>query len=71
MHEPIPQALLLNSPTNVQHIRSQHTRHWLTTGTPMCNDGRQLPIAQPTTQPHHLCQRCRALYHNEITRRKA
>jgi hypothetical protein len=63
--EHVPPALRLMAPTGVQHVRSRFTRHWDGIGTPMCNDGRQLPVASPDVAHGYLCRRCLVLYRKE------
>jgi hypothetical protein len=60
--EHVPAELRLMAHTGVIHVRSRFTRHWDGIGTPMCNDGRQLPIAPPDTGHGYLCRRCLTLY---------
>ena len=63
--EHVPADLRLMSPTGVLHVRSRFTRHWDGKGTPMCNDGKQLPVAPPDTGHGYLCRRCLSLYGKE------
>lgn len=65
--EHVPATDRLMAPTGVLHVRSSHTRHWASTGTPMCNDGRNLPVAPPDTGHGYLCRRCLTLYRKETT----